>query len=304
MTILIAGSNGLVGSSILNELISSGRDAVGLTRNTVNLLNRNDVFIYIQDLKPSVIIDAAAKVGGIGANDKYPVDFLTENLQIQSNLMDAAHKANVEQFVFLGSSCIYPRECPQPIKEDYLLTGPLEPTNSAYALAKIAGLELIKSYRKQFGKKWITVMPTNLYGPRDNFDLQNSHVLPALIRKFVEAINSGAKSVELWGTGSAVREFLYVEDLAKAVIFCLKNYDSNEHINIGTGIGITIKELSEKISKLSGFEGDIKWDSSKPDGMPVKVLDVSRINQLGWFATTDLDSGIEKTLSWYRANKL
>jgi GDP-L-fucose synthase len=304
MTILIAGSNGLVGSAILNELISSGQDAVGLTRSNVNLLNRNEVFSYIQDLKPSAIIDAAAKVGGIGANDKYPVDFLTENLQIQSNLMDAAHNANVEKFVFLGSSCIYPRECPQPIKEEYLLTGPLEPTNSAYALAKISGLELIKSYRKQHGKKWITVMPTNLYGPRDNFDLQNSHVLPALIRKFVEAINSGAKSVELWGTGSAVREFLYVEDLAKAVIFCLKNYDSNEHINIGTGIGITIKELSEKISRLSGFEGDIKWDSSKPDGMPVKVLDVSRINQLGWFATTDLDSGIEKTLSWYRANKL
>ena len=304
MTILIAGSNGLVGSAILNELISSGQDVVGLTRSNVNLLNRNEVFSYIQDLKPSAIIDAAAKVGGIGANDKYPVDFLTENLQIQSNLMDAAHNANVEKFVFLGSSCIYPRECPQPIKEEYLLTGPLEPTNSAYALAKISGLELIKSYRKQHGKKWITVMPTNLYGPRDNFDLQNSHVLPALIRKFVEAINSGAKSVELWGTGSAVREFLYVEDLAKAVIFCLKNYDSNEHINIGTGIGITIKELSEKISRLSGFEGDIKWDSSKPDGMPVKVLDVSRINQLGWFATTDLDSGIEKTLSWYRANKL
>ena len=304
MTILIAGSNGLVGSAILNELISSGQDAVGLTRRNVNLLNRNEVFSYIQDLKPSAIIDAAAKVGGIGANDKYPVDFLTENLQIQSNLMDAAHNANVEKFVFLGSSCIYPRECPQPIKEEYLLTGPLEPTNSAYALAKISGLELIKSYRKQHGKKWITVMPTNLYGPRDNFDLQNSHVLPALIRKFVEAINSGTKSVELWGTGSAVREFLYVEDLAKAVIFCLKNYDSNEHINIGTGIGITIKELSEKISRLSGFEGEIKWDSSKPDGMPVKVLDVSRINQLGWFATTDLDSGIEKTLSWYRANKL
>ena len=304
MTILIAGSNGLVGSAILNELISSGQDAVGLTRSNVNLLNRNEVFSYIQDLKPSAIIDAAAKVGGIGANDKYPVDFLTENLQIQSNLMDAAHNANVEKFVFLGSSCIYPRECPQPIKEEYLLTGPLEPTNSAYALAKISGLELIKSYRKQHGKKWITVMPTNLYGPRDNFDLQNSHVLPALIRKFVEAINSGAKSVELWGTGSAVREFLYVEDLAKAVIFCLNNYDSNEHINIGTGIGITIKELSEKISRLSGFEGEIKWDSSKPDGMPVKVLDVSRINQLGWFATTDLDSGIEKTLSWYRANKL
>ena len=304
MTILIAGSNGLVGSAILNELISSGQDVVGLTRSNVNLLNRNEVFSYIQDLKPSAIIDAAAKVGGIGANDKYPVDFLTENLQIQSNLMDAAHNANVEKFVFLGSSCIYPRECPQPIKEEYLLTGPLEPTNSAYALAKISGLELIKSYRKQHGKKWITVMPTNLYGPRDNFDLQNSHVLPALIRKFVEAINSGAKSVELWGTGSAVREFLYVEDLAKAVIFCLKNYDSNEHINIGTGIGITIKELSEKISRLSGFEGDIKWDNSKPDGMPVKVLDVSRINQLGWFATTDLDSGIEKTLSWYRANKL
>jgi GDP-L-fucose synthase len=302
MTILIAGSNGLVGSAILNELISSGQDAVGLTRSNVNLLNRNEVFSYIQDLKPSAIIDAAAKVGGIGANDKYPVDFLTENLQIQSNLMDAAHNANVEKFVFLGSSCIYPRECPQPIKEEYLLTGPLEPTNSAYALAKISGLELIKSYRKQHGRKWITVMPTNLYGPRDNFDLQNSHVLPALIRKFVEAINSGVNDVQLWGTGSAVREFLYVEDLAKAVVFCLENYDSSEHINIGTGIGTTIKELSVKISELSGFQGEIKWDSSKPDGMPVKVLDVSKINQLGWFAQTDLEDGIKKTLDWYREN--
>ena len=302
MTILIAGSNGLVGSAILNELISSGQDAVGLTRSNVNLLNRNEVFSYIQDLKPSAIIDAAAKVGGIGANDKYPVDFLTENLQIQSNLMDAAHNANVEKFVFLGSSCIYPRECPQPIKEEYLLTGPLEPTNSAYALAKISGLELIKSYRKQHGRKWITVMPTNLYGPRDNFDLQNSHVLPALIRKFVEAINSGVNNVQLWGTGSAVREFLYVEDLAKAVVFCLENYDSSEHINIGTGIGTTIKELSVKISELSGFQGEIKWDSSKPDGMPVKVLDVSKINQLGWFAQTDLEDGIKKTLDWYRVN--
>ena len=302
MTILIAGSNGLVGSAILNELISSGQDAVGLTRSNVNLLNRNEVFSYIKDLKPKAIIDAAAKVGGIGANDKYPVDFLTENLQIQSNLMDAAHDANVEKFVFLGSSCIYPRECPQPIKEEYLLTGPLEPTNSAYALAKISGLELIKSYRKQHGKKWITVMPTNLYGPRDNFDLQNSHVLPALIRKFVEAINSGVNNVQLWGTGSAVREFLYVEDLAKAVVFCLENYDSSEHINIGTGIGTTIKELSVKISELSGFQGEIKWDSSKPDGMPVKVLDVSKINQLGWFAQTDLEDGIKKTLDWYREN--
>jgi GDP-L-fucose synthase len=216
--------------------------------------------------------------------------------------MDAAHDANVEKFVFLGSSCIYPRECPQPIKEEYLLTGPLEPTNSAYALAKISGLELIKSYRKQHGRKWITVMPTNLYGPRDNFDLQNSHVLPALIRKFVEAINSGVNDVQLWGTGSAVREFLYVEDLAKAVVFCLENYDSSEHINIGTGIGTTIKELSLKISELSGFQGEIKWDSSKPDGMPVKVLDVSRINQLGWFAHTDLEDGIKKTLDWYREN--
>ena len=302
MTILIAGSNGLVGSAILNELLASGQDAVGLTRSNVNLLNRSEVFSYIKDLKPAAIIDAAAKVGGIGANDKYPVDFLTENLQIQSNLMDAAHDANVEKFIFLGSSCIYPRECPQPIKEEYLLTGPLEPTNSAYALAKISGLELIKSYRKQHGKKWITVMPTNLYGPRDNFDLQNSHVLPALIRKFVEAINSGVNNVQLWGTGSAVREFLYVEDLAKAVVFCLENYDSSEHINIGTGIGTTIKELSVKISELSGFQGEIKWDSSKPDGMPVKVLDVSKINQLGWFAQTKLEEGIKKTLDWYREN--
>jgi GDP-L-fucose synthase len=214
-------------------------------------------------------------------------------------LIDACHEFKVEKFIFLGSSCIYPRNCPQPIQEDALLTGILEPTNSAYAIAKIAGLELIKSYRKQYKYKWITVMPTNLYGPRDNFDLENSHVLPALIRKFVEAKRNKVESVILWGTGSAVREFLFVEDLARAIIFCSDNYDSDDHINIGTGVGISIKELAEKIAKLTNFQGRILWDSSKPDGMPRKVLNIDKITKLGWRPNVALDDGILKTIAWY-----
>ena len=302
VSILVAGSKGLVGSAIVKELVKSNQTVIEISREHVDLLDRSKVFKLLKELRPNYIVDAAAKVGGIGANDKFPVDFLTENLQIQNNLMDAAHEANVEKFIFLGSSCIYPRNCPQPIKEEYLLTGALEPTNSAYALAKIAGLELIKSYRKQYGKKWITLMPTNLYGPGDNFDLNNSHVLPALLRKFVEAKKNNLKFVELWGTGSSIREFLYVEDLAQAVIFCLDNYDSDEHINIGIGQGISIKNLAEKIALITGFQGEIKWDSTKPDGMPVKVLDVSKINSLGWVATTSLDEGIKKTLDWFDKN--
>jgi GDP-L-fucose synthase len=283
MTVLIAGAGGLVGSSLVKEFTKNTKEhVVGLFRNDLNLLNRSATFSYIESLKPRIVVDAAAKVGGIGANSNYPVEFLSENLQIQTNLIDACHAASVEKVIFLGSSCIYPRDCKQPIKEEYILTGPLEPTNSAYALAKISGLELIKSYRKQYKHKWITVMPTNLYGPNDNFDLENSHVLPALIRKFVEATNNRLKTVTLWGTGSAIREFLYVEDLARAIIFCTENYDSDDHINIGTGIGISIRELAGKIAEITGFDGEIVWDKSKPDGMPVKVLDVERINRLGW----------------------
>lgn len=303
MAVLIAGAGGLVGSSLVNEFTKkTNEEVVGLLRKDLDLLDRVSTFSYIEKLKPRIVIDAAAKVGGIGANDLYPVQFLSENLQIQTNLIDACHAASVEKVVFLGSSCIYPRDCKQPIREDYILTGPLEPTNSAYALAKISGLELIKSYRKQFKHKWITVMPTNLYGPNDNFDLDNSHVLPALIRKFVEATHMGMKTVTLWGTGSAIREFLYVEDLARAIIFCTENYDSDDHINIGTGIGISIRELAGKIAEIAGFDGEIVWDKSKPDGMPVKVLDVERINRLGWNPSISFEDGLEKTLNWYKEN--
>jgi GDP-L-fucose synthase len=303
MTVLIAGASGLVGSALVSEFTkNSSEKVVGISSKDLNLLNRSDTFSYFEKLKPRLVVDAAAKVGGIGANNSYPVEFLSENIQIQTNLIDASHQASVDKVVFLGSSCIYPRNCDQPIKENYILTGPLEPTNSAYAIAKISGLELIKSYRKQFNHKWITVMPTNLYGPNDNFDLQSSHVLPALVRKFIEATNQNKGELTLWGTGSATREFLYVEDLAKAIKFCSENYDSDEHINIGTGIGITIKQLAEKIAELSGFNGKINWDSSKPDGMPVKVLDITKITNLGWTPKISLDDGILKTIAWYREN--
>ena len=303
MTILVAGGSGLVGSAIVRELNRLGKNVVGISSKDVDLLNRKETFKFVKELSPKVIIDAAAKVGGIGGNNAYPVEFLTQNIQIQSNLMDAAHEAKVEKFVFLGSSCIYPRVCPQPIKEEYILTGELEKTNSAYAVAKIAGLELIKSYRKEYGHKWITAMPTNLYGPNDNFDLETSHVLPALIRKFVEGARNNAKFVELWGTGTPLREFLHVDDLAKALLVCLDSYDSSEHINIGSGVEISIKDLAIKISKASNFQGEIIWNNTKPDGTPRKVLDITKIKSLGWTPQIDLDAGITKTVQWYQENK-
>ena len=303
MTILVAGGSGLVGSAIVRELNRLGKNVVGISSKDVDLLNRKETFKFVKELSPKVIIDAAAKVGGIGGNNAYPVEFLTQNIQIQSNLMDAAHEAKVEKFVFLGSSCIYPRVCPQPIKEEYILTGELEKTNSAYAVAKIAGLELIKSYRKEYGHKWITAMPTNLYGPNDNFDLETSHVLPALIRKFVEGARNNAKFVELWGTGTPLREFLHVDDLAKALLVCLDSYNSSEHINIGSGVEISIKDLAIKICKASNFQGEIIWNNTKPDGTPRKVLDITKIKSLGWTPQIDLDAGITKTVQWYQENK-
>jgi GDP-L-fucose synthase len=303
MSILVAGASGLVGSAIVRELNASGKPNVGISSKDVDLLDRAATFKFVKDFKPSVVIDAAARVGGIGANNAHPVDFLTQNIQIQSNLMDAAHEAGVKNFVFLGSSCIYPKNSAQPIKEEYLMTGELESTNSAYAIAKIAGLELIKSYRKQFGHKWISIMPTNLYGPNDNFDLQNSHVFPALIRKFVEAKETNAPSVTLWGTGTPKREFLHVDDLAKAILICLEKYDSDQHINIGSGEDLSIKELALKVSKATGFNGEIIWDSTKPDGTPRKVLDVTKIKNLGWKPSISLDEGIIQTIQWYRENK-
>ena len=303
MTILVAGGTGLVGSAIVRELKRVSRDVVGISSKDVNLLDRDKTFAYIKKLNPTAIIDAAAKVGGIGGNNAFPVEFLTQNLQIQSNLMDAAHAAKTEKFVFLGSSCIYPRNCPQPMKEDYLLTGELEQTNSAYAIAKIAGIELIKSYRKEYGYKWISVMPTNLYGPNDNFDLETSHVLPALIRKFIEAKQNNKSEVMVWGSGTPLREFLHTDDLAKAVLLCMEKYDDAQQINVGSGVEISILDLANKIAEKVGFSGSIVMDANKPDGTPRKVLDITKVSNLGWKPTISLDQGIASTVEWYLENK-
>jgi GDP-L-fucose synthase len=303
MTILVAGGSGLVGSAIVREFKRLNKDVIGISSKDLDLLDRAKTFEFIKKLSPSVIIDSAAKVGGIGGNNTYPVEFLSQNLQIQSNLMDAAHAAKVSKFVFLGSSCIYPKNCAQPIKEEYLLTGELEQTNSAYAVAKIAGIELIKSYRKEYGYNWISIMPTNMYGPNDNFDLENGHVLPVLIRKFTEAKRSGSGKVTLWGSGSPLREFLHVDDLAKAVVLCMDKYDDSQQINVGSGHEVSIKELADKISKSVGFSGEIIWDSSKPDGTMRKVLDSSKINKLGWKPLISLDQGIASTVEWYLQNR-
>ena len=302
MSIIVAGYTGLVGSAIFDSLISRGESVLGIDSKVINLLDRNSTFDFIKDHKPDLVIDAAAIVGGIGANNKFRVDFLSKNLQIQSNLMDASHAANVKRFVFLGSSCIYPRECPQPIKEEYLMTGPLEETNSAYAIAKIAGLELIKSYRKQYSRRWISLMPTNIYGPRDNFDLETSHVLPALINRYVTASRSAASEVTLWGTGAPKREFLHSSDLASAVLLACEKYDSDIQLNVGTGQDLSINELATKVSQLAGFEGQTKWDSRKPDGTLRKVLDISRLKALGWEPKVSLEEGIMETIRYFQAN--
>lgn len=298
MTIVVAGSSGLVGSAIVRYYEGIGQKVIGVNRSVVDLLDSKATTDFLVASKPDLVIDAAAKVGGIGANNSFPVEFLNDNLRIQSNLMEAAHKADVARFVFLGSSCIYPRECPQPIKEEYLLTGPLEQTNSAYAIAKIAGIELVKSYRKEFGRRWISLMPTNLYGPHDNFDLANSHVLPALIRRFSEASVTG--TVTLWGSGKPKREFLHVDDMASAVALCAEKYDDEVHLNIGSGIDSTIAELAQLVADAAGFTGEIAWDTSKPDGTPRKVMDVSRVKSLGWSPKISLSDGIAQTIAWYR----
>ena len=300
MTVIVAGATGLAGSAIVKAFESKGQTVIGINRSVVDLTDEEATEDFISKAKPSLIVDAAAKVGGIGANNSYPVEFLTDNLTIQGNLMSASHKAGVPNFVFLGSSCIYPRDCAQPIKEEYLMTGPLEETNSAYAIAKIAGIEMINSYRKEYGTRWISLMPTNLYGPRDNFDLSASHVLPAFIRRFIEATESGADKVILWGSGTPLREFLHVDDLAQAVLVASEKYDSSLHLNVGSGEDLTIKDLAEKVAAAAGFTGKIEWDSSKPDGTPRKVLDVSRVKALGWKPTITLDEGIASTIAWYK----
>ena len=303
MTIVVAGYTGLVGSAIYELLQSKGERVIGVNKKVVDLLDRKKTFEFMQDVRPLAVIDSAAIVGGIGANNTYPVDFLSENLQIQTNLMDAAHAADVERFVFLGSSCIYPRECPQPMREEHLLTGPLEKTNSAYAVAKIAGMELINSYRKQFHRRWISLMPTNIYGPNDNFHLEKAHVLPAFINKFVSASEQRLSEVVLWGSGSAKREFLHSRDLAAATLFALEKYDDNLHLNVGTGNDVSIKELAELVAQSAGYKGKLVWDSSKPDGTLRKLLDVSRINKLGWSAEITLCDGIRDVIKWFRENR-
>ena len=303
MTIVVAGSTGLVGSAIMRELNRRGESVIGINRKVVDLLDRKSTFEFINAAKPDLVIDAAAIVGGIGANNNFPVDFLSKNLQIQNNLMDASHAADVERFVFLGSSCIYPRDCQQPIKEEYLLTGPLERTNSAYAVAKIAGIELIKSYRKQFNRRWISLMPTNMYGPFDNFDLETSHVLPAFINRFVSAAKNSVQSVTVWGSGKPRREFLHSDDLAKATIIAAEKYDAPEHLNVGTGEDVTISELADTVASKAGFTGEIKWDSSKPDGTMRKVLDVTNIKKTGWHPEISLQEGIASTIEWFKEHE-
>ncbi|MDP3208867.1 MAG: GDP-L-fucose synthase, partial [Rhodoglobus sp.] len=275
--VYVAGHRGLVGSAIARRIEERGtQDWVGRTRSELDLLDRRAVFDFVTATKPDAIVVAAAKVGGIKANSTYPVEFLTENVQMQSNLMDAAHASGVERLLFLGSSCIYPKFAEQPIREDSLLTGPLEPTNDAYAIAKIAGIRLADGYRSQYGRDWISAMPTNIYGPGDNFDLETSHVLPALIHRFHDAKQRGAESVTLWGSGVALREFLFSEDLAEASLFLLDNYHDPGPINVGFGEDISIRDLADVVSSIVGYEGAVEWDSTKPDGTPRKILDSSK----------------------------
>lgn len=300
----------MVGSAIWRALEAKGfTNLIGITSSELDLRNQQAVSDFFQTEKPEVVIDAAARVGGILANNEYPYQFLMENMQIQNNLIEASLKADVSKFIFLGSSCIYPKLAPQPLKEDYLLTGPLEPTNEWYAVAKITGVKACEAIRKQFGKDYISLMPTNLYGPFDNFDLTTSHVLPAMIRKFHDAkvrseqnytsVPEHVEGVELWGSGTPMREFLYVEDLAEAVVFALENKFQDNLYNVGTGEDLTIKELAEMIQKIVGHTGEIHWDSSKPDGTPRKLMDVSKMTSAGWKAKTSLEEGIRKTYDWF-----
>jgi GDP-L-fucose synthase len=298
--IFIAGHRGMVGSAIWRLLEANGyTQLIGLSSKELDLRNQNQVHQFFDSQKPSVVIDAAARVGGILANNDYPYQFLMENMQIQNNLIDAALQYNVEKFVFLGSSCIYPKLAPQPLKEEYLLTGPLEPTNEWYAIAKISGVKACEAIRKQFGKDFVSLMPTNLYGENDNFDLQTSHVLPAMIRKFHEAKLNGNLPVTLWGSGTPMREFLHVDDLASAVKFSLENHLENHLYNVGTGVDLTIRELAETIQKAVGHKGDLIWDSSKPDGTPRKLMDVSNMSKAGWNASIELNEGIKNTYAWF-----
>ncbi|MCF6223953.1 MAG: GDP-L-fucose synthase [Flavobacteriaceae bacterium] len=300
ITIYIAGHRGMVGSSVCRALEAKGySNLLGKTSKELDLRNQEAVNNFIATEKPDIIIDAAARVGGILANNDFPYQFLMENMQIQNNLIHAAHENNVQKFIFLGSSCIYPKLASQPLKEEYLLTDSLEPTNEWYAIAKISGVKLCEAIRKQFAKDFVSLMPTNLYGSFDNFDLKTSHVLPAMIRKFHEAKENNNSTVTLWGSGTPMREFLQVDDMAKAVVFAVENILPEHLYNIGTGTDVTIKQLAKIIQKVVGHQGEIIWDSSKPDGTPRKLLDVSKINALGWKAEITLEEGIASTYAWF-----
>lgn len=302
--VYIAGHKGLVGSAIYRKLKKEGFDNLIIkTSKEMDLKNQAAVAEFFSEARPEYVFLAAAKVGGILANNTYPAEFIYDNLMIQSNIIHHAYLNGVKKLLFLGSSCIYPKLAPQPMKEEFLLTGELESTNEPYAVAKIAGIKMCQAYNRQYDTNFISVMPTNLYGPGDNFDLETSHVLPALIRKFHEAKLNGSQYVQLWGTGMPKRELLYVDDLADACLFLMKYYDSSEIINIGTGEDMTIKELAELVNRVIGYEGNIEWDRNKPDGTPRKLLDVRKISKLGWKPKTNLEEGISNTYNWYAANK-
>ena len=301
--IYIAGHRGMVGSAVLRALKTKGyTNLIGKTSKELDLRNQQAVFDFYEKERPEVVIDAAAKVGGILANNDYPYQFLMENMQIQNNLIDGAFKLGIKKFIFLGSSCIYPKFAPQPLKEEYLLTDSLESTNEWYAIAKITGVKACQSIRKQFNRDYVSLMPTNLYGTYDNFDLETSHVLPAMLRKFHEAKQNENAPVKLWGSGTPMREFLYVDDMAEAIVFALENQLSDHLYNVGSGKDITIKELAETIQKVVGHKGKILWDTSKPDGTPRKLMDVSKMKNSGWTYSTELEEGIEKTYAWFLNN--
>ena len=301
--IYVAGHKGMVGSAVWRALEKRGyTNLIGVSSKKLNLRNQQAVLDFYKEEKPSVVIDAAAKVGGILANNDYPYDFLMQNMQIQNNLIDGALNSGIEKFIFLGSSCIYPKFAPQPLKEEYLLTDTLEPTNEWYAIAKISGVKSCQAIRNQYGKDYVSLMPTNLYGYFDNFDLKSSHVLPAMLRKFHEAKSNGNIPVKLWGSGSPMREFLFVDDMAEAVVFALENKLPEYLYNIGSGKDITIKLLAETIQNVVGHEGEIIWDDSMPDGTPRKLLDVTKMKELGWHYSIDLKEGIEKTYQWFQKN--
>lgn len=301
--IYVAGHRGLVGSAIVRNLEEKGfNNIICRTHKELDLTNQNEVRKFFEEERPEYVFLAAAKVGGIHANNTYPADFIYENLMIQNNVIKAAHDFEVKKLLFLGSTCIYPKMAPQPIKEDYLLTGSLEETNEAYAVAKIAGLEMCKFFKRQYGDNFISCMPTNLYGPNDNFDLKNSHVLPALIRKFHEAKVQNSEVVEVWGTGKPLREFLYVDDMADACVFLMENYDGEQHVNIGTGVEVSIRELAETVKEVVGFEGELVFNTDMPDGTPRKLTTVDKLNGLGWKHKVSLNEGIKLAYEWFLEN--